>query len=65
MRSEGGASRSRNALGMLACDIRHGKLIVEPTDPKLTATLNNLVDSTISADSFSSPVVKLTTAPFP
>src|SRR6266536_2059366 len=39
-RSRGGAKRSFNTSGILACDIRYGRLTVEPTEPKLTAMVN-------------------------
>src|SRR5215470_7314700 len=64
-RSGGGASLSRNACGMLACDIRQGRLMVEPIEPKLTAMSKSCVASTTCRESATSPVVKLMTAPSP
>jgi hypothetical protein len=46
---------------VLAWDIRQGRLIEEPTEPKLTAMANSRADSTIRRESSGSPVVKLTT----
>ena len=65
MRSGGGARRSRSSAGMLAWDIRQGRLIEEATDPKLTAIMNRRAASTIRRDTSGSPVVKLMTGPEP
>src|SRR6266498_801140 len=64
-RSGAGASLPRNDLGILACDMRHGSEITEPTEPKLTAISNSRVASTMRCDNCASPVVKLMTAPAP
>jgi hypothetical protein len=50
---------------MLACDIKHGMLIVECIDPKLTAIAHSSVVSTMRFDTSAFPVVKLITDPPP
>jgi hypothetical protein len=50
---------------MLACDIRQGRLMVELTDPKLTAMSKSRVASTSCRETSTAPVVKLMTAPSP
>ena len=64
-RSGGGPNRSLSSGGTLAWDIRQGRLIEEPTEPKLTAMVKSCVASAILLESSGSPVVKLMTAPIP
>ena len=64
-RSGGGARLSLSDCGMLACDILAGRLITDPTAPKLTAISNRVVAETNRSENDASPVVKLMTAPSP
>src|SRR5215831_3541999 len=59
-KSMGGPSCCFRFAGILACDMWQGRLIVEPTDPKLTAIVNSLVASTIFCETSGSRVVKVT-----
>jgi len=45
--------------------MKHGRLMVEFTEPKLTAMAKNRTPDTILCDSNGSSVVKLITAPSP
>jgi hypothetical protein len=65
IRSSVSPRASRTSEGMLAWDMKHGRLINDFTLPKLTVMLKSLVDSAICLDTASEPVLKLRTEPAP
>ena len=63
--SSGKSLDARTSAGIEACDMSHGQLINEWTDPKDTVMLKSFVEETTCFDSSTSPVVKHTTHPPP